>query len=124
MNKNLQNIFFFGHVYLSCAEQNCDMNMFISHYHVVRNDISWIGNNIKCETCKKFILDDFKSVINNITKSKTLDEYKKREDITNKIKICNGVDCGGHKCELDMYFMNGPYDYNKMCKKISRTARQ
>ena len=122
MSKNIKNIFFFGHVYVSCATQNCDINMFISHDHIVKNDTSWIGDNIKCELCKKFVLEDFKSVTNNITKSKTLDEYKRREDITNKIKSYNGVDCGDHKCELDMYFMDGPYDYNKMCKIISKSA--
>jgi hypothetical protein len=124
MNREMKDIYFFGHVYVSCSVENCDLNIFVKHEHIKTNNTTWIDENIKCKMCKKLVSDDYESVLDNIRRSKTLNEYKKKEKetIVKKINIYGAPTKDTHKCELDMYLLADKYAYKDICKHIVKSA--
>lgn len=117
----LNNIYFLAHAYVSCEVLNSDLNIFVPHEDIKHYNNKWI-NSIECDECKKMMVGNLVSILKNIKQSTTLEEYKKNEKITPKVKICNLEK--KHRCEIDMYLVGNKNEYEDLYKEICLLQKQ
>jgi hypothetical protein len=108
---------FLCHIYVNCEHLMSDYNIYTMKSKIYPNNFENCSLP-KCEVCKNLVINNLKSICDNVVSSKNLYEYKLKEENTNKTAINQSDDKKKHKVEVDVYVTENINDTMNLFKQF------